>query len=281
MNPNRCGLSSGRGDIASLLHPKVISRGGTLRLQKTCNIHHSSAAFGRALSSTLPPCLPYPDKSGRVGGADTSKEAQLSSDVRSERHAQAANPAQRLAALMCAAQAGDQAAYRTLLDDVALRLRNLVRARAPWLGHADVEDLVQDILLSLHASRATWDPARPFMPWLATIARHRMADHARRYGRRAALHLACQDLAETFGPVPANNHAETVVNFLTARDALARLSPTERDAVDMLRLRQMTLAEAAQESGSTVAALKVAVHRATKRLRGYTAGGDGSGKDGK
>lgn len=206
-------------------------------------------------------------------------QARRKAQEQAQEQARAASPAERLAALMVAAQAGDREAYRTLLDDVALRLRNLVRARAPWLGHADVEDLVQDILLSLHASRATWEPARPFMPWLATIARHRMADHARRYGRRAALHLACQDLAETFGPVPANNHAETVVNFLTARDALARLSPTERAAVDMLRLRQMTLAEAAQESGSTVAALKVAVHRATRRLRGFTGGGETGGKD--
>lgn len=178
--------------------------------------------------------------------------------------------AEALEELMRAAQAGDKKAYRQLLEDVAKAMRNLVRARAPYILHADVEDLVQDILLSMHASRATWDPARPFMPWLATIARNRMADHARSYGRRAALDLACTNFAETFGPVQANNHAETVVNFLTARVALAKLSPGEREAVELLRLRQLTLAEAAEASGTTVAALKVAVHRATKRLRGFT-----------
>lgn len=178
-----------------------------------------------------------------------------------------------LASLMRAAQRGDEVAYRELLDDVALRLRGLVRGRAPYLSTADVEDLVQDILLSLHVSRATWNPDLPFLPWLATIARHRMADHARRFGRRAALDLACANFSETFGSLPANNHAETVANFLDARDALAQLTPSERQAVELLRLRQMSLAEAAEASGSTVAALKVAVHRATKRLRRLKMGG--------
>lgn len=172
-----------------------------------------------------------------------------------------------LEALMRRAQAGDGEAYRTLLSEVALRMRRIVRHRAPWLDPADTEDMVQDILLSLHQGRATWDPDRPFLPWIVTIARARLADNARRYSRRAALDLAVRDLAETFGDGPTNRHAEGVVNLLSVRKAMTGLTPAEKQAVELLRLREMSLAEAAEASGSTVAALKVAMHRAMRKMK--------------
>lgn len=169
--------------------------------------------------------------------------------------------------LMQRAQEGDKVAYRDLLAEVAQRMRRLVRRRAPWLSSEDVEDLVQDILLSLHRARASWDPERPFLPWMVAIARSRMADNARRYARRAAIDMAVMDLAETFCDLPSNRHAENVVNLMSMQKAMDNLSPTERQAVELLRLRQMSLAEAAEASGSTVAAVKVAIHRAMRKMR--------------
>ena len=169
--------------------------------------------------------------------------------------------------LMQRAQTGDAEAYGNLLSDVALRMRRLVRRRAPWLSAEDVEDLVQDILLSLHQARATWDPARPFLPWMVAIARARLADNARRYARRAAIDLAASDLAETFCDIGSNNTAEAVVNLMSVRQAMRDLTPAEKQAVELLRLREMSLNEAAEASGSTVAALKVAVHRAMRKMK--------------
>jgi RNA polymerase sigma factor (sigma-70 family) len=185
--------------------------------------------------------------------------------------------------LMHAAQLGDERAYRALLAEVALRMRRLVCARAPWLGRADVEDIVQDILLALHTARATWDPTRPFMPWIAGIARNRLADHARRYVRRQAFDQAAQDLAEVFSTTPGQTHAEGVVNLMSVRRAMEGLTTGERDAFELVRLRQMSLAEAAEKQGSTVGAMKVAVHRATRKLRAAIAmpTGHAIGDDGK
>ena len=100
-----------------------------------------------------------------------------------------------LASLMKAAQAGDARAYARLLSDIAPRLRRVVRGQRRALKVEDVEDLVQDILLSLHAVRASYDPQRPFMPWLLAIARNRLADGSRRYARRAAHEVQVGDLA--------------------------------------------------------------------------------------
>jgi DNA-directed RNA polymerase specialized sigma24 family protein len=71
-----------------------------------------------------------------------------------------------LTTLMQAAQAGDTQAYVQLLKEIAPRLRQIVRGQRRFLKSEDIEDIVQDVLLSLHAVRATYDRQRPFMPWL-------------------------------------------------------------------------------------------------------------------
>jgi DNA-directed RNA polymerase specialized sigma24 family protein len=81
-------------------------------------------------------------------------------------------------ALMEAAQAGDMRAYERLLREITPKLRQIVRRRRQFFTSEEIEDLVQEILLSIHAVRATYDPKRPFMPWLSTIAQQ--ADRQRK-----------------------------------------------------------------------------------------------------
>ena len=169
--------------------------------------------------------------------------------------------------LMRAAQQGDSKAYEALLAQVAARMRGFVRGRAPWMTKQDCEDMVQDILLALHAARATWDPTRPFLPWMVTIARNRMADNARRYSRRAVFDVKTEDLSGVFSDRPTHASSDSVVNFMSVQSSMDCLSVVERRAFEMVRLRDMSMAEAAQETGSTVAAVKVALHRATSKLR--------------
>jgi RNA polymerase sigma-70 factor, ECF subfamily len=79
--------------------------------------------------------------------------------------------------LMGRAQDGDRDAYRALLEAVARYLRVLAARRFRDAG--DIDDSVQDILLTIHAMRHTYDPRRPFGPWLVTIANRRMIDRLR------------------------------------------------------------------------------------------------------
>ena len=46
------------------------------------------------------------------------------------------------------------------------------------------EDVVQESLLQVHTSAATFDPARRFKPWLFTIAANKARDYLRRRARR-------------------------------------------------------------------------------------------------
>jgi RNA polymerase sigma-70 factor (ECF subfamily) len=172
----------------------------------------------------------------------------------------------RLAFLMRSAQAGDADAYVTLMQELAVRVRRMVRRRRAFLADADVEDLVQDVLLSVHAVRATYDATRPFLPWLLAITRNRLADAARRHARHAAREVVV-DLDVTFFSGRTNT-VETVDGDLGAlKEAIANLPAGQRSAIELLKLREMSLKEAAAASGTSVGALKVAAHRAMDALR--------------
>jgi RNA polymerase sigma-70 factor (ECF subfamily) len=173
----------------------------------------------------------------------------------------------QLRELMRAAQAGDGEAYRALLNAITPRLRRIVRARRAFLGAADVEDLVQDVLLSVHAARATYDPARPFMPWLLAIVRHRLADAARHYSRRGAREVTVEDFDVTFVDVAANSQDEGAGDLEALTHAIAALPAGQRQAIQLLKLKELSLKEAAAATGSSVSALKVATHRAMTSLR--------------
>ena len=78
--------------------------------------------------------------------------------------------------LMAAAQVGDANAYRILLSELSAWLRRYFARRLP---RAMTEDAVQDVLLAIHEKRHTYDPTRPFGPWLAAIARYKWIDRLR------------------------------------------------------------------------------------------------------
>jgi len=83
--------------------------------------------------------------------------------------------------LMANAQDGDRHAYRALLEDMVPYLRALAARR--FEEPAGVDDAVQDVLLTVHAVRHTYDPHRPFGPWLVAIANRRIIDRLRRHLR--------------------------------------------------------------------------------------------------
>src|SRR5215472_12084278 len=172
-----------------------------------------------------------------------------------------------LATLMRAAQGGDTQAYVLLLKEITPRLRQIVRAQRGFLKIEDIEDVVEDILLSLHVVRATYDPRRPFMPWLVAIARHRLADAARRYTRRAAHEVQVENVPVTFPDEGTNIDGDQYRDPEALRQAIMALSPGQRDAIEMLKLREMSLKEAAAASGTSIGALRVSVHLAIVTLR--------------
>ena len=178
-------------------------------------------------------------------------------------------PAAEWPSLMARAQAGDQGAYNRLLKAVVPVVRAVVRRRIRDEGL--VEDVIQDVLLTVHRVRHTYDPARPFLPWLATIAGSRAIDALRRRGRRGRLEIQDED-ALAVHVDPAALHP---VEHFAARDEvdglLGHLPGRQRQIVELVHLQDMSLKDAASHSRLSVTAVKALLHRAIVNLRQYGA----------
>lgn len=197
---------------------------------------------------------------------------------RTEPEAARREPDER-AAWMAAAQQGDAAAYETLLRSILPVLRAFVARRG--VDSSEVEDVVQEILLLIHRARHTWRSDRPFDPWMWAIARNASTDALRRQGRERSRRATAQDVFGERAPLPADGSASPEEQIGAAQigpgllDALAKLPATQRSAVELLYVEQLSVAEAAARAGVSPSALKVRAHRGTRALRGLLGSKDG------
>lgn len=167
--------------------------------------------------------------------------------------------------LMERAQGGDKAAYEELLSDLLPLLRQFVRRR--WRNPSDVEDVVQDILLSIHGVRQTYDPRRPFMPWLMTIAGRRLIDAARRVSARSRNETTVDVMPETFQQHDAKTEYDTYDDRDAIQRAMSQLPEGQRQAIELMKIQGLSLEEASAVTGKSITSLKVSVHRAMKAMR--------------
>jgi RNA polymerase sigma-70 factor (ECF subfamily) len=182
--------------------------------------------------------------------------------------AQDAGVDRRRSALMAAAQAGDGVAYKALLRDCIPVIKSIARRRGVVADRID--DVVQDVLLTIHRARQTYDPSRSFTAWLSVIADRRAIDLLRRTRR--------QDVREVHAPLAFESHADQAADPAqelahadatgTVARALASLPARQREAVQHLVLEERSLTDAAALTRRTKGSLKVNLHRALKALRG-------------
>jgi RNA polymerase sigma factor (sigma-70 family) len=177
----------------------------------------------------------------------------------------------KFAMLMASAQNGDRAAYASLLQGLVPVLRRLMRRKLGFMQAIDREDLVQEVLLSLHVARATYDISRPFIPWLMSIAHNRMVDCIRRHKKIWANEVLADEFAEsTSDEAPLLPEAK-YRDPEALHQAVRHLPAQQRTAIELVKFRELSLKEAADLSGISMGALKVSVHRAVKNLRGALA----------
>lgn len=161
-----------------------------------------------------------------------------------------------LARLMAAAQKGDRTAYNVLLSEAAMWLERYFRRR---VAPHQLDDLVQDVLLALHAKRASYDPARPFLPWLAAIARYRWVDHLRKVYKHESDLLGENDAS-----------VESDEGVVEARVSLERLfvhlPRKQAEAIELVKIAGHSIREASAMTGQSESLVKVNIHRGLKKL---------------
>ncbi len=180
----------------------------------------------------------------------------------------------RRSALMAAAQAGDRVAYETLLRDCVSFIVSI--ARRQGIPSDRTDDVVQEVLLTVHRARATYDPRRSFEAWLRVIVERRAIDLLRQLRRRGTREVHAPLAVESHVDEAADSsagieHEERVKRIDTA---LTELPHRQREAVHHLLLDERSLEEAAAITGRSRGSLKVSLHRALNTLRARMDHGD-------
>jgi RNA polymerase sigma-70 factor (ECF subfamily) len=173
---------------------------------------------------------------------------------------------------MAAAQSGDEEAYRKLLEELLPFVRRQVRARVA--STADAEDVVQNALIAIHRGRHTYRPDRPFGPWMRTVVRHCIIDWYRERGRRAKREVMVESL-ELFADPTEDEGPRSQELAAPLQAALQALPAKQREAVELIHVHGLSVAEAAIRAGVTPGALKVRAHRGYRALRTKLAGVEG------
>jgi len=164
----------------------------------------------------------------------------------------------RLAELIRSALTGDAAAYKTFLTEASGHVRGYLKRRLQRT--ADIEDLVQEVLLAVHNKRHTYDTARPVTSWLFAIAQYKLIDHLRRNRHDAQTGALDDDYA-------AN---EPDADALAADRDLERLLDTlperQRLPIRHVKIEGLSVAETSRLTGISESAVKVGIHRGLKAL---------------
>ena len=136
---------------------------------------------------------------------------------------------------------------------------------------AEREDIVQNVLISVHRARHSYRSERSFLPWIRAVTRNASIDWMRARGRR--LQRESDRDVDTL-PEPSYETPLPWQDALSPElvEALAELPPAQREAVELLQVRGLSVAEAAQRVGVTEGALKVRAHRGYRALRAILEG---------
>jgi len=166
------------------------------------------------------------------------------------------------ATMMKQALAGDQRAYGDLLQETTRLLRPFLAKRLNNTN--EVDDLMQEILISIHKARHTYDGNRPYKPWVFAIARFRLQDHFRVHYADQLHHAA--DLSEMEDYLH-EDVTETSISYESISGEVEKLPKKQATILRMMHQEGYTAKEVAEKIGMNESAVKVAAHRAYKILR--------------
>jgi RNA polymerase sigma-70 factor (ECF subfamily) len=164
--------------------------------------------------------------------------------------------------LMRQSLAGDKRAYAELLRETARLLRPFLSRRLSF--ESEVDDLLQEILISVHKARHTYDGRRPYRPWVYAIARFRLQDYLRMHYADRLRHAV--DISELENQLH-EDVTEPAISFESISGELRHLPEKQAAILRLLHQEGYTSREVAEKLGMTESAVKVAAHRAYKTLR--------------
>ena len=165
------------------------------------------------------------------------------------------------AQLVLAAQAGDRSAFGALYESHARLVHGLLLANAE---RDDVQDLVQDVFLTVLQQLHTLRDAHAFAGWLMTITRNRARMH----------HRGARPTAPLPEDIPGSASAESRLETSEVLHALQSLPDRYREPLTLRLVEGMGGEDIARLTGLTHGTVRVYLHQGLKLLRDKLGGND-------
>lgn len=166
-------------------------------------------------------------------------------------------------ALAVRAQGGDKRAYAQLLNELVPFIKGRITgglANSDW-----VDDVTQDVLISVHKSLNTYSVDRPFKPWLSAIIQFRRTDFLRKHYKSKKIKESSAENTEIF-----EQHVTSVGHAGELKDiegAIATLPEKQQKIFTMMKVEGYSAKEVAAEMDMSVSAVKVSAHRTAAKLK--------------
>lgn len=171
---------------------------------------------------------------------------------------------QAAAELVAQAQQGDQQAFASLYEQYSPLVHRFLRRRLDG-SEQIVEDLTEDVFVKVYEKLDRYvERGLPFTAWLYRIAHNHLVDYLRALPRLATHSL--DEVAEMPERETTSDYTR-VLDRQSLEPALARLTPEQRQAVELRFMQGMSVAETANTMGRSDEAVKKLQARALANLR--------------
>ena len=165
--------------------------------------------------------------------------------------------------IMEAVKKGDLQRASVLFDRYHKRIFNFL-----WRMTMDrdvAEDLTQNVFLRMIKYRNSFKVENRFMPWLYQMARNIFSDHYQAHKNRSSSFVDIDKMSETMVDMENSDEQEDRERLL--HRSMSLLSEDQRELLVLTRFQQMKYEEVALVMDTSVANIKVKVHRAIAKLR--------------
>lgn len=129
------------------------------------------------------------------------------------------------------------------------------------------EDLTQNVFLRMIKYRHSYREGAKFQSWIYQIARNVFSDHYQTHKNNYNNFVDVENMKDQIGDrdeVSSQEEKEVLLHR-----SMAKLTAEQRELLVLTRFQQMKYEEVARIMDTTVANIKVKVHRALIRLREY------------
>ncbi len=158
---------------------------------------------------------------------------------------------------------GDSDSYRKFLNELTRWLRKILAGRV--YNNADLEDVVQDIIIAIHKAKHTYDSERRLMPWLQAIISFRFKDYLRSYYAQNKHQRVTID--DNFDIEDENYVTEEPAISEDINKAIEKLKDKQKEVLKLMYFQELSVRQVAEKLKMSESAVKVTAHRAYKILR--------------